>query len=366
MKTKNTANISQTNKQAGMHRKKIEGERTMTRMIIQNGITRSLGASLMVLALASAIPTTAFAVSPASIDNTATVNGQDPAGTPLTPVDSNPVEVDLDDPDNVLTISKSFSFIDPADGVTNGDIDVDGEGDAGDTVYYSYTITNGGNTTLSNVGVNDTAEGGGVSPTFLSGAPSTSPTVGASTITLAPGESAIFRAAYTITTTDINTLGGTSVLGLDNDGNLDNSAQAEGDFVGAVTVPVTSVTPGTASVPLDADSSMTLAKAAYEGSPIPADIANTGLGSLTAAAAERPVGTVITYVYTLTNDGDVPISSIVLSDEHTNAGGTSTVTPTFNSVTTTSPASSATTLYPGGIAYFTYQYTITQADIDAQ
>jgi uncharacterized repeat protein (TIGR01451 family) len=343
--------------------KSSRGEKIMTRMIIQNGITRSLGASLVVLALVATPITVADAATPFSIDNTATVNGTDPASNPVTD-DSLPVEVDLENTNNVLTITKSVDFA-----VATSD-DADNEGDEGEDVVYTYTVTNGGNTTLTGVSINDTHEGTGTftAPAFDSWTTQAgSPAASGSSITMAPGAVAVFTTTYTITAADINTLGGTSTLSLDNDGNLDNSAHAEGSF-GATFV--SSVTPGTASVPLDADASLDVLKLAYEGTPIPGDIAGSGLGSLTAAGTERPEGTLITYVYTVTNNGDVPVTTVGLTDAHVAQGTLGTIT--YNSLANTSGNSVYTAgntvdiLYPGDVAYFTATYTILQADIDAQ
>ena len=363
MKTGNKTILEQTNISTSHIAQDSRGEKSMTRMIIQNGITRSLGASLMVLALVAGTPNTANAVSPATIDNTATVTGNDPGGNPITPVDSNDVEVDLEDPDNELTITKSGSI--------TTDSDTDLEGDAGDVITYSYTVTNSGNTTLTAVGVTDTHEGSGTfsTPTFSSWTNQAgSPAASGTSITMAPGAVAVFTTTYTITATDINTLGGTGSIdgGRDNDGNLDNSAVATGSF-GATSVPSTDS--NIVAIALDADASLAVAKAAYEAG-VPVDIATTGLGGATVAGTEQPVNTTITYVYTVTNDGDVPISTVGLSDVHSGLGTLGTIT--YNSLTNTSGNSVYTTgntvdtLYPGDIAYFTATYTITQADIDAQ
>lgn len=362
MKTENTTIIDQTINQTSQSAPRSEGKKTMTRMIIQNGITRSLGASLMVLALVAGSANIASAASPATIDNTATVTGTDPASNPVTD-DSNTVEVDLENPDNELTITKSGSI--------TTDSDTDLEGDAGDVITYSYTVTNSGNTTLTAVGVTDTHEGSGTftTPSFSSWTNQAgSPAASGTSITMAPGAIAVFTTTYTITATDINTLGGTGSIdsGRDNDSNLDNSAVAEGSF-GATTV--TSTDSNIVAIALDADASIVVAKAAYEAG-VPVDIATTGLGGATVAGAEQPVNTTITYVYTVTNDGDVPISTVGLSDVHSGLGTLGTIT--YNSLTNTSGNSVYTTgntvdsLYPGDIAYFTATYTITQADIDAQ
>ena len=339
----------------------------MKTTIIRNGIVRLLGTSVLAVALAALPMTTANAVSPATIDNTATVTGDSPTGTDDVTSDSNDVEVDLEDPTNTLTIAKSASL------TTDGDTDT--EGDATDVITYTYTITNTGNTTLTNVLVNDTHDGDSAltTPTFSSWtnqASSPTATVGVDTaITMNPGAIAVFQTTYTITTADILAGGGTGV-GLTVDNDIDNSAVAEGDRSSSGdTVSAAS----TAFIPLDIDTSLAVVKSAYEAG-VPADIALTGLGGATAATANQPAGTTITYVYAVTNDGNVPISNVGLSDAVTNYAGTSTVTPAYNSLDDTDPTGTSVytsgtevdILYPGDIAYFTSTYLITQADIDNQ
>ena len=327
----------------------------MKTTIIRNGIVRLLGTSVLAVALAALPMTTANAVSPATIDNTATVSGTDPGSNTVTS-DSNDVEVDLEDPTNTLTINKTFAFV--------TDTDTDLEGDVGDVVRYTYTIENTGNTTLTNVLVNDTHEGDASlgSPTFSSWtnqASSPTATVGVDTsITMNPNAIAVFTVDYTITAGDI--LAGGGGVTVDND--IDNSAVAEGDrSASGDTVSAAS----TAEVPLDIDASLVVAKAAYEGG-VPVALGGTG----TAAAADRPAGTVITYVYTVTNDGNVPMTNVGLTDVHTGQGSLGTIT--YNSLVNTSTSSVYTSgntvdeLYPGDVAYFTATYTILQADIDAQ
>lgn len=341
----------------------VGGHKMKTR-IIENGTIRLLGTSVLALSMAALPASTAFAVSPASIDNTATVTGDSPTGTDDVTADSNDVEVDLEDPTNTLTISKSAAI------TTDGDSDT--QGDAGDVITYTYTIENTGNTTLTNVLVNDTHDGSAAlsAPTFSSWtnqASSPTATAGVDTaITMNPGAIAVFTTTYTITSADILAGGGGGTV--DND--LDNSAVAEGDrSASGDTVSTASV----ASIPLDINATLSVLKTAYEAG-VPANIATTGLGGATVAGAEQPAGTTITYVYAVTNTGNVPISNVGLSDAVTNYAGTSTVTPGFNSLDDTDPTGTSVytsgtevdILYPGDIAYFTSTYLITQADIDNQ
>lgn len=332
----------------------------MRSIIYKNGLARTMGVSFLALSMALGSVPAAFAVTPNTVDNTATATGTSPGGTPGDVTDdSNTVEVDLLDQDNSLSVSKAAAI------TTDGD--TDGLGDAGDIITYTYTITNDGNSTLTAVGIDDTHDGSAslTTPGFSSWTTQgTSPaaTGGDTTITMAPGSVAVFTTTYTITAADILASGG----GGSPDGDIDNSAVAEGTSPGVGSTAGDTVSAAsTASIPLDATASLDVAKAAYEGG-VPPLLGGTG----TTPAADRPVGTVITYVYTVTNDGDVPVDTVGLTDAHTGLGTLGTIT--YNSLTNTSTNSVYTTgntvdtLYPGDIAYFTATYTITQADIDAQ
>jgi uncharacterized repeat protein (TIGR01451 family) len=85
------------------------------------------------------------------------------------------------------------------------------------------------------------------------------------------------------------------------------------------------------------------------------------------------VGDVITYTYVVTNNGNVPVSAISLSDSD-NATGTDPV-PAFQSLTNTSGNSVngqtgdtdvnvIDLLWPGDSATFTSTYTVNQTDVD--
>jgi hypothetical protein len=315
-------------------------------------------AATAVLAAGSVMP--AFA----DVTNTATATGSSPTGTNDVTGVSNTVAVDPIDATSSLTIVKN--------GVITTDGDSDGEGDVGDVVTYTYTVTNTGTTTLSSVDIVDTHDGDGPAPaptfaSFTTQAGSPAATAGDTSITMFPGAVAEFTATYTITAGDIVAAGGTGV-GLTVDNDIDNSAVASGDyFNGVVTSSITSPA-GLESIPLDIDAALSVAKAAYEGG-LPPALGGTG----TLAAADRPAGTVITYVYTITNTGNVPATTVGLSDVHDGLGSFSQ--PTFNSIVNTSGNSinddsidgnpnQVDRLYPADVAYYTTTYTITQDDVD--
>ncbi len=115
---------------------------------------------------------------------------------------------------------------------------------AGQTVTYHFAVTNTGDVTLTNVHVTDTqtppASPLASPPTCQTG---TCTTVGSSSTTLAPGQSATFVATYTVTQADID------------HGSIHDSAIATGTPPNLV--PMNS-TPSTATVPVTQTSTLTI------------------------------------------------------------------------------------------------------------
>ena len=172
-----------------------------------------------------------------------------------------------------LTISKSVS---PATASTASQVETS-----------SFTVTNNGNVTLTNVGVADVQTGGTgtlpATPTCQS--VSVSPfTCSGTTVTLAPNEIAVFATTYTVTQADIN-----------NDTTITDSAKASGTTPGNVTFSTTAAT-----------GSFTIAQ-------------TTGLTTTKNASPTTisSAGTLITYSFTVTNNGDVTMSNVVLADLQT-------------------------------------------------
>jgi uncharacterized repeat protein (TIGR01451 family) len=105
-----------------------------------------------------------------------------------------------------LSIVKAYSF------APGGDVNGNGLVDRGDTVAYTYTVTNAGNRTVTGVTVADVHNGYGIAPVpsnealFNDVAPlgnSTDAAVNQSWDTLAPGDSVRFRANYLVVLADI-------------------------------------------------------------------------------------------------------------------------------------------------------------------
>ncbi|MCK0126701.1 hypothetical protein MWU76_20085 [Gelidibacter sp. F2691] len=201
----------------------------------------------------------------------------------------------------------------------------------GQTVPYSYLVTNSGNITLTAApSVVDDKIASVSCPAFPGGE-------------LLPGASITCTGNYSVTQADLDA------------GSLTNVAS-----VSSTEVPLPA-TPGpeTDSVTLPAvqTPSVTVAKQA----------------SITSNAA---VDDVITYSYTVTNDGTVTLTNVNVADQHTSAAGTVALTVGGEAIDTdVAPLGDSTdggangswdSLAPGDSVLFTASYTVTQDDIDQQ
>jgi hypothetical protein len=125
---------------------------------------------------------------------------------------------------------------------------------------------------------------------------------------------------------------------------ISNTATATGDFEGN---PVVS-DPVTVDVPV---------------APAVQDLVVTKTASPDADVA---AGTLVTYTYSVRNNGNVTLTNVTIADTH--KGVLNALIPNFSSwVTNTGSSNSGntlTTLAPGDEAEFTATYTITQSDVD--
>ncbi len=140
----------------------------------------------------------------ATIDNT--VTGSSPTGTNDVIATADET-VDVVDAINELNIVKTANL--------NDEINSDGFAEEGETITYTFDVTNSGNVTLTNVGVNDTtnATNGPVVPAneiiFADNgtlADSIDSASDGTWDTLAPGDTIRFSATYTVTQNDVDTL----------------------------------------------------------------------------------------------------------------------------------------------------------------
>ncbi len=226
------------------------------------------------------------------VDNTATATGNPPTGGPVTGAD---------------TVSTPLAPTPSIEVVKTGSLDDDAV--EGDTVTYSFTVTNTGNVTLTGVGLSDPLLGGNVALTGWTGA------VG----TLAPGASVTATRSYTLTQANVDA------------GSVVNTATATGNP--PTGGPVTGA--DTVSTPLASAPSI--------------EVVKTG-----ALADDAVAGDAVTYSFTVTNTGNVTLTGVGLSDPL--LGGNVALTGWTGAVGTLAPGASVTA---------TRSYTLTQANVDA-
>jgi hypothetical protein len=171
---------------------------------------------------------------------------------------------------------------------------------------------------------------------------------------LGPQDVITFKSTYTVVAADITTAGGGSGIGLSTlaepDGYIDNTATVKGTYNNTSAGTTTDVTnTSRANFKLNVLKGLKITK-------VPDQTTNV------------PVGTLITYTYTVTNTGNVPITTINLADTHNGIAGA--LIPAFQSFTTNVGGLSLHTgntidiLQAGDVAKYTATYTVTQADVD--
>lgn len=201
--------------------------------------------------------------------------------------------------------------------------------EAGDTITYEYTVTNTGNITIDSVMPTDTG------PTFNGMAAAGALTAFTPlSVSLAPGVDQVFTASYVLQQADVDSAAASATPLTA----INNTASATGDPIGTASLPV--VPSDTAVTGIVPNPSMTIVKS----------VANIGSFS--------QVGDSINYQWQVTNNGNVSINSVAVTD----AG------PTFNgqaaagNLSAISPAS--TSLMPGDSETFSANYVLQQLDID--
>jgi uncharacterized repeat protein (TIGR01451 family) len=240
---------------------------------------------------------TAQDVDNGSVTNTATANGT-PQGS-NTSVPSSPSSVTIPElPAPGITVVKSAN---PTT-VTK----------AGQTVTYSFVVTNTGNVTLTGVAVRDISFSG----------TGDLPNVDCPTTTLVAGQVETCTTTYTVNQDDVNA------------GSLTN--QAVVDATPPDGVPLDPVPSNPTNVDIPASPALSIVK--------------------TADVQAAAVGEKITYTFTVTNTGNVTITAPQVSD--TGFTGTG---PVPNPVCPVGPIQ----LNPDQVETCTATYTVTQADVDA-
>ncbi|MFI9786904.1 LPXTG cell wall anchor domain-containing protein, partial [Kitasatospora sp. NPDC051984] len=216
------------------------------------------------------------------VTNTAHANGTDPEGRPVV---SPPGEATV-----TVVGEAQMSLVKKSDSA--------GPFHVGDTVHYTYTVTNTGTVVLHNVTVSDDHVA----------------SVACDATTLNPGASTLCHGTYVITAADAAA------------GHVMNVAHASGIDPSGDSV---ESPPGEVDVPVVGEARLSIVKKADGAGPFRA-------------------GDVVQYTYTVTNTGAVAVHDVALSDDHV-----------------ASVTCDATTLNPGQSTVCHGSYTITEEDVEA-
>ncbi|WP_084605973.1 DUF7507 domain-containing protein [Agreia bicolorata] len=252
---------------------------------------------------ASETCTASYTVTQADVDKGSLTNTAKSTGTPPggTPVNSPPDTVVVPAPN-----SPSISVVKSADPTSITA--------AGAAIRYSFTATNTGNVTLTNVSITEGAFSGSGTLSAV--------TCPAGAASLAPGASVVCTADYTATQADVDA------------GRITNTATASGRP--PTGNPVTS-DPSSAVVTAQANPSLAVVKSAD-----PSSIAKAG--------------DAVAYSFVVTNTGNVTMTDVTVAETAFSGTGTAPAV--------TCPAGAAS-LAPGASVTCTASYVATQADVDA-
>ncbi|WP_440796399.1 DUF7507 domain-containing protein [Pedobacter sp. 22226] len=237
----------------------------------------------------------------ALVTNSASVSAQTPAGNIITDVSGTDYSNDNPTETPVSGASK-FTFTKVATAVGTK---------VGESIDYTFNITNTGTVTLSNLNLTDAAaDAGSINPANIS--------------TLAPGASVTVTAKHTLTQIDVNQGSFTnqaSVKVTDNKGNVINQVSDDPSTPAPNDPTVTKLIPAPG---------FTLTKSATNGA--------------------TKAGDVINYNIVFKNTGNVTLSDITLVDANADAGS---LTP-----------ASITSVLPGATVNITAKHTVKQSDVN--
>ncbi|MCL2652639.1 MAG: DUF11 domain-containing protein, partial [Propionibacteriaceae bacterium] len=179
----------------------------------------------------------------------------------------------------------------------------------GDTIHYSFVVTNDSNVTVTGISINETSFTG----------TGTMSAVDCPSTTLTPGASTTCTATYVVTQDDVYA------------GTLTNTAVGHGN------PPDVDSPPDTVTVPEDQKPSLALHKT----------------GAL-AAGATGVAGDIVEYTFTVTNTGNITVKNISIDDKMIGLSNVTYHWPGPNGMLT-----------PGQQMTATATYTLTQKDVDA-
>ncbi|MGY3725668.1 DUF7507 domain-containing protein, partial [Granulicatella balaenopterae] len=239
-----------------------------------------------------------YVVTQADVDNVKLVNTAKVTGLPpVTPENPTPTPVEDEDDNTITTTTNPSIKLEKTADKTNLVV--------GETVTYTFTVTNTGNVTLTDVTVTDDKL--------------TPATITLETTTLAPGETTTGTGTYVVTQADVDNV------------KLVNTAKVTG------LPPVTPENPTPTPVEDEDDNTITTTT-------------NPSIKlEKTADKTNLVVGETVTYTFTVTNTGNVTLTDVTVTDDK--------LTPATITL-------EKTTLAPGETTTGSGTYVVTQADVD--
>ncbi|SEV91177.1 conserved repeat domain-containing protein [Cognatiyoonia koreensis] len=271
-------------------------------------------------------------------DNFVTITATDPFDTPVSDVSD-----DGNDGDGDSESDPTEFIIVPGPALDVVKTVLTGGSDAGDEVVFAIAVTNSGDVTLRDVVIADTLRrNDGTDLSADVGAaglvdPATAPA------TFAPGETWIYNVAYTLTQDDVDA------------GGLTNSATATANP--PTGRPVSDISDNGD----DGDGNTTDDDTVLVIAPDPDFEVVKTVDTRDDPDAPLFVGDVVSFTITVSNNGNVTLTDLVLTDTLTNFDGDA-LTP--DSVSLAS-GDSETEIATGAANVYTVLYTLTQADIDS-
>ncbi|MDI1254993.1 MAG: Ig-like domain-containing protein, partial [Flavobacterium sp.] len=263
-----------------------------------------------------ATATSSYAITQGDIDagqvsNTASATGKDPLNVTVGDVSDNGNPLDGNDNPTVTPLNLSPSLALVKSGSVNG------TGSVGDTITYTFIVTNNGNATIDNISITDTLLSVG--------------TISVLQPSLAPSESTIGTATYVITQADVDT------------GSVTNTATVTG--TDPSNNPVTDVSDSSdPTLPANNDPTVT------NLIPNPSvELVKVGTYEDTNLDGMVDVGDSINYLFTVTNSGNVTLENLSVTD----------------ALIPLSPLAVASPLVPGQSATVSAVYPITQTNVNA-
>ncbi|NJX14654.1 DUF7507 domain-containing protein [Tamlana crocina] len=216
-----------------------------------------------------------------SISNQASVSGESSLGVVVSDLSDNDNITEDDTTETTLCQSANIALI--KTGVFN-DTNGDSCSDVGETITYTFSVTNQGNVSIANVVLDDPLLGGSIA--LLSGDDDADNELDVT-------ETWIYTSNYTITQTDIDT------------GSVSNQATVTGISTGGADVSDLS---DDDSILEDDITETVLCQSANIA------LIKTGVLNDTNGDSCSNVGETITYTFTVTNQGNVSIANVVLDD----------------------------------------------------